>query len=313
MLLMDFRQLKYFVAVAEAENIGRAAVRLHISQPPLTRQIQQLEEEMGVRLFDRTPRGVTLTDAGSLLLSEAKNLLALFEQTSERVKRAAQGQLGRLDIAIFGSAILDFIPKLILSFRQLHPDVRVVLHNMDKTEQIEALRQRRITVGFNRILEQAPDITTELVMTEPLFLAINRHHPLSRESQIPFAALAEQPLVVFPTGPRPSFIDRVFSMCQEEGFQPWVVQEVGDAVTGVALVGGGLGMCIVPESATNLKLPGVIYRPLVKSPPALVDLSCIYRSNDESPILLAFLETLRTFKTIHRAGHEVSAHARPKR
>lgn len=296
---MDFRQLRYFVAVAEEANIGRAALRLHISQPPLTRQIQQIEEEMGVRLFNRTPRGVGLTDAGALLLGEARNLLALFEQATERVKRAGQGQLGRIDIAIFGSAILDFIPKLMLTFRQLHPDVRVLLHNMTKTEQIEALRQRRITVGFNRILEEAPDIKAELVMTEPLFVAVNRHHSLSREREIPLRALAEMPLVLFPTGPRPSFIDRVFEMCREEGFEPWVVQEVGDAVTGVALVGGGLGMCIVPESATNLRLPGVMFRPLIKSPPAVVDLTCIYRANDDSPILGAFLEVLRSYKSLH--------------
>jgi DNA-binding transcriptional LysR family regulator len=129
-----------------------AAARLHISQPPLTRQIQQLEEELGVTLFTRTPRGMELTQAGELFLEEARNIRALVEQATERTQRAGQGKLGRLDVAIFGSAILDAIPKLLLAFRNRHPDVKVVLHTMTKAEQIEALRQRRISVGFNRML-----------------------------------------------------------------------------------------------------------------------------------------------------------------
>ena len=115
---MDLRHLRYFIAVAEEQNIGRAATRLHISQPPLTRQIQQLEEELGVLLLNRTPRGVELTQAGELFLEEARNIRSIVEQATERTQRAGQGKLGRLDVAIFGTAILDAIPKLLLAFRQ---------------------------------------------------------------------------------------------------------------------------------------------------------------------------------------------------
>lgn len=129
---MELRHLRYFIAVAEERNIGRAAARLHISQPPLTRQIQQLEEQLGVQLFNRTPRGMELTPAGELLLDEAKNINAVIEQATERTQRAGQGKFGRLDVAIFGSAILDTIPRLLADFRGAYPDVKVVLHSMHK-------------------------------------------------------------------------------------------------------------------------------------------------------------------------------------
>lgn len=162
---MEFRHLRYFIAVAEEGHIGRAATRLHISQPPLTRQIQQLEEELDVQLFTRTPRGMELTPAGELLLHEARNIRAVVEQAAERTQRAGQGKLGRLDIGIFGSAILDTIPAMLLTFRSAFPDVKVVLHNMSKDAQIAALRQRRIDIGFNRFIEPCDDIVSEIVIT----------------------------------------------------------------------------------------------------------------------------------------------------
>ncbi len=290
---MDLRHLRYFIAVAEEQNIGRAAARLHISQPPLTRQIQQLEDELGVRLFTRTPRGMELTGAGELFLEEARNIRALVDQATERTQRAGQGKLGRLDVAIFGSGILDTIPKVLHAFREAYPEVKLVLHSMSKGEQIEALRQRRIDAGFNRMLAPLPDLATQLVATESLFLAVHESSPLAREAVVPFKALAE---IVFPTGARPNFVDKVMGLCQQMGFVPEVAQEVGDSVTGVALVAGGFGVCLVPQSASVLTFPGVVYLPISGAPEnASVDLSCIYRADDQSPILDAFLQTIRTF------------------
>lgn len=290
---MNFRQIKYFVAVAQELNFGRAALALNISQPPLTRQIQQLEEEIGAPLFERTAKGVTLTQAGELLLQESLNIQSLVEQAVERTQRAAQGKLGRIDVGIFGSGILSMIPKLLLRFRTAYPDVNIVLHAMNKTEQIEALRQRRITIGFNRMLEPVADIRIELVKTEPLLVALPEGHALATEESLSLAALKDHPMVMFPTGVKPNFIDRVMDLCRQEGYVPNVSQEAGDAVTGVALVASGFGLALVPESATSLRLPGVVYRPLKNAPHAVVDLSCIYREDDMSPILAAFLEIVR--------------------
>ena len=305
---MEFRHLKYFIAVAEEQNIGRAATRLHISQPPLTRQIQQLEEELGVQLFERTSRGVDITQAGTLLLEEARNIRSLVEQASERTQRAGQGKLGRLDVAIFGSAILDAVPKLLLSFRDSHPDVKVVLHTMTKAEQLEALRQHRITVGFNRLLPPEPDIGAELVMIERLLLAINEADPLAARSEISFLELEHHPLILFPAGGRPNFVDKVIALYNTCGLTPDISQEVGDAVTGVALVASGFGVCLVPESATTLRFPNVAYRPLKDIPSqGVVDLTCIYRKDDQSPILSAFLEAVRAFRKSFRGeNHFVS-------
>lgn len=299
---MDLRHLRYFIAVAEEQNIGRAATRLHMSQPPLTRQIQQLEEELGVQLFVRTPRGMELTPAGELLLEEARNIRAVVEQATERTQRAGQGKLGRLDIGIFGSAILDLIPNLLREFRAAYPDVRLVLHSMHKGEQIEALRQRRISIGFNRLLDPLPDIATELVATEALLLALPEGHPLAQHREVPFAALSGQPLVLFPTGSRPGFIDRVIGLCQQAGFVPQVAQEVGDTVTAIALVSAGFGASVVSASTAAMRLPGVVYRPLGGLPEQTrIDLSCIYRSDDRSPILAAFLDVLRAYRAARAA------------
>lgn len=294
---MDLRQLRYFIAVAEEQNIGRAANRLHISQPPLTRQIQQLEEDLGVQLFIRTPRGMELTQAGELFLEEARNIRSLVERATERTQRAGQGKLGRLDVAIFGSAILGTIPQILLAFRTKYPDVKIVLQPMTKAEQIEALRQRRITVGFNRMLTPYPDIASELIQLETLLVAINENHPLAAQASVSFRMLADNPLVLFPAAGRPNFVDKVMGLCQEMSFVPEITQVVGDAVTGVALVASGFGVCLVPESATVLALPGVVYRPIADLPEhGKVDLSCIYRIDDQSPLLAAFLETARSYR-----------------
>lgn len=293
---MDIRHLKSFIVVAEELNIGRAALRLHISQPPLTRQIQQVEQELNVQLFVRTPRGVELTQAGDMFLAEARNIRYLMEQAIERTVRAGQGKLGRLDIGIFGTGILSVIPQLLQLFRYTHPDVKVILHTMTKGEQIEALRQKRITIGFHRMPLVHPDIENLLLINEALYLAVNEDHPLSQQESVSFMDLDKQPLVLFPRGDRPNFVDKVIELCSTMGFTPDVSQVVGDAVTGVALVAGGFGMSIVPKSATTLKLPGVVYRPFSNAFPTHVDLSCVHRKDDQSAILQAFLAVIQEFK-----------------
>ena len=290
---MNLRHLKYFIAVAQELNFGRASTLLHISQPPLTRQIQQLEEEMGVQLFIRTPKGVELTQAGESFLHEALNIQSLVEQATERTQRVGQGKLGRMDVGIFGSGILNSIPQLLLRFRNKYPDVRLVLHSMQKGEQIEALRQRRITIGFNRMFETFPDLVTELVTTEQLYVAVNTSHPFATCESVEIRQLEHHPMVLFPAGLRPNFVDKVMDLCQREGFIPQISQSVGDAVTGVALVSSGFGICIVPESATTLKFPDVVYIAFKNAPNATIDLSCIYRKDDQSEILSAFLEVIR--------------------
>lgn len=293
---MNFRQLRYFVAVAEEANIGRAALRLNISQPPLTRQVQQLEKDLGVQLLIRTPKGVELTQAGRTLYSEARNILSLTEIAAERTIKAEHGQLGRLDIAFFGSAILNIIPQTILRFRNQYPDINVVLHAMTKPEQISALLRREIDIGFNRLLAPHSEITTEVILNEQLVIAVNENHRLAHKKALSLIDLADEPMILFPSASRPGFIDHAIRICNEAGFSPNITQEVGDAVSGVALVASGFGLSIVPRSTTVLSIPGVIFREIDSADKnATVDLSCIYRNDDNSSILSNFLNVARTY------------------
>jgi DNA-binding transcriptional LysR family regulator len=168
---MDLTRLRYFVAVAEEANIGRAARRLNISQPPLTRQIQQLEAEVGTPLLQRTRRGVQMTNAGQVLFEEARNILVLATRARERTRRAGLGQSGRLDIGLFGSNILA-VPQLLHTFRTQFPDIEVIVHAMNKETQLEALYDRRVTVGFNLLGLKLAGIANENVRSEPLMVAI---------------------------------------------------------------------------------------------------------------------------------------------
>ncbi len=290
---VELRHLRYFVCVAEEQHIGRAALRLHISQPPLTRQIQQLEEELGAQLFHRTARGVDLTDAGRVLYDDARHILGLAERAAERTSKAAQGLLGRVDVAIFGSGIFGVIPRLMRRFRASHPEVSIRLHNLAKEEQIDALRHRRITLAFNRLMRPVEGLTSETLLTEPLYVAMPSGSALAARTAVALRELDGEPLVMYPTGSRPSFIDRLSEMCRDCGFTPLVAEEVGDTVHALALVATGFGLCVVPHSATALAIPGITYRPLHHPTHHSVDLCCIYREDDDSPILAALLGSMR--------------------
>jgi DNA-binding transcriptional LysR family regulator len=289
---MEFRQLRYFLVLAEELNFTRAAERLHISQPPLTRQIQQLEEFLGVELFLRTPRGVTLTEAGMAFLEEARKLEFLAEQAVVRTQLTSRGELGRIEIGIFGSAILSVIPKLVLDFRKTHPKVSFGLHTLTKSEQIEALRERRLTIGFNRVFPDVPDMTVETVLEERICVALFEGHPLTARHLLRVEDLQGEPLVLYPNIGRPSFADNVIALCRAAGFSPNIVFECEDVVTSIAMVSAGLGLCVVPESAARMVLPRTTYR-LLDAPGASIELKCMYRSDDPSPSLHAFLEDVR--------------------
>ncbi|WP_404301313.1 LysR substrate-binding domain-containing protein [Alicycliphilus denitrificans] len=302
---MDLRDMRLFLAVAEEGHIGRAAARLHLSQPPLTRHIQALEEKLGVPLFIRTPKGMQLTEAGHTLLQEVPNLLALAHQAAERTRLAGQGLIGRLDVGLFGSGVLDVIPRMLARFHQARPNVKIVLHNLTKDAQILALRERRITVGFNRLVPQESDICTETVLREPLTVAIAESHPLSVLPSLRLQDLGDVPLILYPNVPLRGLAQEITDAFHAEGVPLRVEQEVEDVVTAVALVSAGFGAAITTQSASNLRLPGVVFRPLHSSRLKDLELSCLYRKGDASPALGAFLEVVRAFATTSRrlAGH----------
>ena len=290
---MDLRQMRYFLAVAEERHVGRAAERLHMAQPPLTRQIRALEDELGATLFLRTPKGMELTEAGQTLLDEVPNLLQLAQRARERTRAAGQGEIGRLDVGLFGSGVLDVIPRLLAQFHAERPDVKIVLHTMTKAEQLDALRERRISVGFNRLVPPEPDLVIETVLRERMRVALPAGHRLCANESVRIPDLTGEPMILYPNLPLPGLAQQVMGAFAGEDTPLRIEQEVEDVLTAIALVAGGFGLCVTTASSESLRLPGVVYRPLDCAGLRDIELSCIHRRGDASPVLAAFLAVVR--------------------
>lgn len=287
--------MRYFLAVAEEGNFGRAAERLHMAQPPLSRHIKALEERLGAALFERTPKGAELTAAGQTLLDEVPNLLALAQRAMERTQRAGRGLAGQLDVGLFGSGVLDVIPRMLARFHAARPEVKIRLHNLTKAEQLQALRERRIAVGFNRLVPPEDDLVIETVLREPLVVAMPEKHPLSVRPSLTLADLDDVPLIVYPNLPMRGLPQEVAEAFRRSNLSLHVEQEVEDVLTAIALVASGFGLAITTQSATSLRLPGVAFRPLACRQLQDLELSCLYRRGDSSPVLAAFLDVVHDF------------------
>jgi DNA-binding transcriptional LysR family regulator len=289
---LDIRQLECFIAVAEEGHVGRAAVRLHMSQPPLTRRIARLEKEIGVRLFVRTPLGVTLTEPGEVFLSRAYHIVRLADHAVERTRLADAGHVGQLVVGFFGSTIFDVVPRLLRGFLRTHADVTLVLERAGKDQQADALRDGRMHVGFSRFYPEESGLQVRHIASEPLFIAAPSSHPLLRLADVRVADLRDVDLVVFPAASRPSFADEVSQLGKDAGFRIRVSCEAEDAVTALAYVAAA-GLCaVVPQAATNVAMPGVDFAPITDGPPQ--EVSCLYRVGEAPPVLQAFLHYLDT-------------------
>ncbi|AJR23841.1 MULTISPECIES: LysR substrate-binding domain-containing protein [Sphingobium] len=293
---IDIRHLRYFVETVRHGSIRGASQELHLSQPPLTRQIQYLEEVLGVSLLVRKRHGVEPTAAGQALYTEAVNILNLVEQACATTQLIGQGALGRLDVGVFGSAVLDIVPRIVLDFRKRYPNVEVILHNMDRDTQVKALQERRIAIGFNRFFLEYPGLQWETVVHEPMIIAMPRNHRLAGRASIALSDLAGEPMIFYPrasqSGGFSNFLLRAF---HDLNIEPNVVQTVDDVVTAVAFVSSGVGLAAAVESARTLQLPDVVYVPLAEDDgPAAFDLCMIYRSGDESPLIDGFRQAVKT-------------------
>lgn len=289
---MELRHLRYFLVVAEELHFGRAAERLFMAQPPLSVQIQQLERELGFPLFTRTKRRVELTEAGRLFLEEARDLLAGLERAAHAGRRVARGETGRLAIGFVGSATFSILPNALRTFRRLYPDVELTLRELVSARQADALRDRRVHVGFARPAIEAPDIMCESILSEPFVAALPQSHPLARRKRLSLAALSAEEFVLFPRLPKPSYADLLYNACEQAGFQPNVTQETAEIQTAISLVAGGLGVTLAPASAQNALRHGVVFVPL-QEPVPHSDLTMVYRRDDDTPALRAFLAVVR--------------------
>lgn len=261
---VELRHLRYFLIVAEELHFTRAAHRLGIAQPPLSQQVQQLEEMLGAKLFVRRPR-VKLTAAGEALLSVARRTIAQIEQGFEEVQRVNQGASGTLRMGFSTSTLLGPLPDIIRTYRKLYPQVRLSLSELSTAQQQKALDNGTIEVGFLREPVANETLTCEKIISEPFALVLPRRHPLNAHSgEIDLAEVARESFVHFPREVAPTLYDQVMGICRDAGFSPLVAQEASEWLTIVGLVDAGLGVSIVPSSFRKLGWGTVQYRSLRK-------------------------------------------------
>ena len=259
---MELRHLRYFVAVAEEGNITRAAERLHIAQPPLSRQIQQLEDDLGVQLIERGARPLKLTEAGQFFYAHAQQLLSQTRELKAMTKRIGTID-SKMSIGFVGSTLYGMLPKVIRRFRAEHKTIELTLHEMTTMEQISALKEGKIDVGFGRIRHEDPSVRRIVLREERLIVALPHEHPFSLvESSLLLQDLAAETLIVFPKSPRPSFADQVLAAFHDRALEPRSIYEARELQIAIGLVAAGEGVAIVPGSVQGLRREGVCYKEL---------------------------------------------------
>jgi DNA-binding transcriptional LysR family regulator len=289
---LDVRRMRYFVAVAEELSFSRAAERLLMAQPPLSYQIKQLEEALGVLLFERTRRGVRLTAAGGLLYDEARRLLIQLEQTARLVERVGGGEVGRLSLGFVPSASNAVLPALLQRFRERFPGVEVFLQEMKPDEVVERLLGSRIDVGFFYLPFEEPALAFRPVSREAFVAALPEDHPLAAAEAVELGSLAGEPFILPMRYKMPGLYAQVIEACRAAGFAPRAVQkDVWLMQTIVGLVAGGIGVALVPDSTRSLPRQGVVYRP-VRGAQATVEMAAVWRREDGSAVLRSFLRVV---------------------
>ncbi len=292
---MELRHLRYFAVVASERSFSRAADRLGIAQSPLSRQIQQLEGELGVRLFDRQ-RPIRLTEAGRFFYEHTRQVLQRVDEIVTNARRIGKGETTHLNIGFVASTLYESLPRLIGEFRTSAPGVEVSLHEMTTLEQMGALRDGRIDVGFGRLRFDDPAITREVLREETLSVALPRAHKLiQRSKNLKLADTAKEALIIYPKAPRPSYADHVLSLYRDRGIEPRVAFEVREIQTALGLVAAGVGITVVPSSVCQMRREDVSYVEL-HEPDLVSPIIMNYRTNDSSPWIQHLRELISALK-----------------
>jgi DNA-binding transcriptional LysR family regulator len=287
---MELRHLRYVVAVAEELHFGRAALRLNISQPPLSQQIQQIENELGVRIFQRTKREVQLTDAGKRIVAEAYQVLGQVDHLSKVAARASNGEIGQISVGAVGG-VNEILVDTLKIFGKQYPGVHVDLQFMCTGEQLERFHEERIQVGFLGLPVKQDKLVTEVVKEQPLLVAMPKSHPLARCQRMTVNELADQPFIFFPRRRSPGLHDFITRMCRNAGFTLNVVHEVDSIDASLIFVRAHLGLAFCVADIEE-KPNGIVYRPL-KAPEARMQYGMVYKRETLSPVVQSFVSAVR--------------------
>ena len=294
---MDIRQLRYFVAVAEELHFGRAAARLRIAQPALTRQIQQLEADLDAQLLARSSRRAELLPAGVLLLNRARAILAAVRQAEADTKRLSRGETGSLMIGFVHSSTYTLLPMLLAQFRTGSSDVEVKLREMRSPDQVSAIQLGEIDVGLIRPVPIPLEVATRVAFEERFVIAIPSKHPLAKRSKIRLAELSSERFVSFSELESVMFHSAALAMCGTAGFRPKVAQEATHVHTVIGLVGSGFGIAIVPEIARSLSNKAVVFAEISDRPPP-IQMLLAWSSSMASPTALRFVQLVDSLGSV---------------
>ncbi|MCE9967085.1 LysR family transcriptional regulator [Lelliottia amnigena] len=252
---IELRHLRYFIAVAEELHFGRAAARLNISQPPLSQQIQILEQQVGARLLARTNRSVSLTAAGKQFLADSRQVLSLVNDASARAERLHLGETGELRIGFTSSApFISAVSHTLSTFRRHYPDVHIQTREINTREQIVPLNEGSLDLGLMRNTQLPDTLAWEVILREPLMAMIPRDHPLAAQPSVTLTELAQEPFVFFDPHVGTGLYDDILGLMRRYGLSPVITQEVGEAMTIIGLVAAGLGVSILPASFKRVQL-----------------------------------------------------------
>ncbi|WP_329743238.1 LysR substrate-binding domain-containing protein [Dyella sp. A6] len=303
--MFDFRQLRYFIAVAEELSFTRAAQQLHISQPPLSQQIQSLEADLGVRLLERNKRKVSLTEPGRLFLEQARQIINQAEEARRQVADAAAGFSGLLRLAYTVSVSFHpSLPQTLLRFGRKAPNVHLQLSEMYSEPQFAALRNGAIDIGFVRSepvhQADARALRLDTIDREPLLLALPSGHPLATRRRLRLGEVADQPFVAQPRELAATLYDRLVQLAAKSDFHPQIRQHAQQLNGLLALVAAGIGLALVPATMRVVRLAGVSYVPLM-DPDAYLLLAVASRVDDTSPVLAQFLATIDELKAANQS------------
>ncbi|MGE7926607.1 LysR substrate-binding domain-containing protein [Lysinibacillus xylanilyticus] len=298
---MDIRKMRYFMMVAEELNFSRAAERLRMAQPPLSQEIRKLEEELGVQLFHRTKRMVELTDAGRIFLEGSQQTLLQLERTIKETQLAAEGKIGSLIIGFVDST--EIVIEVLNKFRERFPKIQLILREMTTEQQLKALYEKQIHIGFIRSKLDNGILTSEVCSEESLRLVLHQDHPFASLPEIPLRLLIDEPFILFPRHMGPSFYDLIISYFWDHGVSLNVVQEAIQMQTIVNLVATGMGVSVVPSSVESYKHPGVIYKKIQETTPK-VNLYVGWREDEKSAVVNHFLTVVREMYSILQFDHQ---------